>query len=113
MGRSTSKGFIIGTVVGTLLGVAGGMLFAPKKGTEIRKDVTKTLKDYQGKVGELAKDLTEKGKELTSAPESVSELSKRIVVAVSNKLGGNDIAQTSETQDKPRASAHKYFKGTK
>jgi len=50
--RSGGGGFVMGVVVGTALGAAAAMLFAPKPGWEMRRD----LADRAGDLGEAAKD---------------------------------------------------------
>jgi gas vesicle protein len=47
-----SGGFLSGLVVGTALGAAAAMLFAPKPGWEMRRD----LADTAGDLGQAAKD---------------------------------------------------------
>ncbi|PIZ47010.1 hypothetical protein CO180_02200 [candidate division WWE3 bacterium CG_4_9_14_3_um_filter_41_6] len=117
MGRSTGKGFVVGTAIGALLGVATGMLFAPKKGEELRKDVAKSLKDYQEKASDTVGEIAQKGKEVSAEvakvvnPDSINELTKRVVTAVSEKI--ESVQETPETKQQIQPQTKKYFKGTK
>ncbi|HHX68730.1 MAG: YtxH domain-containing protein [Miniphocaeibacter sp.] len=64
-----AKRFAIGTVAGTLIGVAAGVLFAPKSGEETRQDIADLAKDTSDQVKEgihVAKDnIVQKTEEIT------------------------------------------------
>jgi gas vesicle protein len=51
-GRSDGGGFLMGILAGTALGAALAMLFAPKAGWEIRRDLANGVAD----INEMAKD---------------------------------------------------------
>ncbi|MFO7720648.1 MAG: YtxH domain-containing protein [Gillisia sp.] len=59
---------LTGLVSGAAIGAALGLLFAPKKGADTRKQITETgdsyLKDAKGKINELADSITEKAEAL-------------------------------------------------
>lgn len=68
MGRGTEK-FIIGAAIGAVAGAVAGLLFAPQSGKETRK-----------MIGEKAKDVAEKGKELaTKEGKEVKELAEKTI----------------------------------
>jgi len=53
---SYSKGFIIGAVVGGAIGAITALLFAPKSGEELRRDITEKSSELYHKAGNLAQD---------------------------------------------------------
>jgi len=58
-----SGGIIIGIVAAAAVGVVFGMLIAPEKGEELRKDIKDTAGDWTKKIGNL---LTETKEEVKS-----------------------------------------------
>ena len=76
--------FLAGTAIGAAIGAVLGLLFAPKSGKELRKDIVekaeemkesavknrtklvKAVKDAKVKSSKIAKSAAEKGKELIS-----------------------------------------------
>lgn len=55
---------LIGGVVGGLLGVAAGLLLAPKSGEEIRSDLVDKYEDFRDQTQDFADDVKKKGKTL-------------------------------------------------
>lgn len=70
MSNNRKSGFLLGAIIGGILGAVGGILFAPKKGTEVRKDLKNKLDQYQEKAGEVLQDVQKKantlGKDITN-----------------------------------------------
>ena len=67
MSDSTSKTILAiagGFMMGAMMGVAAGVLFAPDKGSETRKKVSKKIKDFseeiEGKIDEYAESIKSK-----------------------------------------------------
>lgn len=60
--REGGSSFLIGFIIGTLAGVAVGLLYAPKSGKETRA----LLKEKVGEVREKAGEMTEKAREVAS-----------------------------------------------
>ena len=65
------SGFVVGLLTGTVLGAGLGMLFAPKKGSEIRghiadgaNTVSRTATDGYRKAADTASSIAEKGRDL-------------------------------------------------
>ncbi|NCS32374.1 YtxH domain-containing protein [bacterium] len=123
MSKSNGKGFMIGAAIGAALGVAGGLLFAPKKGDELRKDVKKSLKDYQKKAEVIIDDVSEKGREvsgdvvkaiqeqtsnkkITESIEAVSSVGRKIIEPVVNSFESKPSAITENRKKR-------VFKGIK
>jgi gas vesicle protein len=69
LGNSGSgHGFVVGLLCGAAVGAAVGLLFAPKRGTALRKDLAKS-----------ANDVTRRAKELyDGAADVVSDLTDRV-----------------------------------
>lgn len=70
---------LIAFLFGATVGVAVGLLFAPKSGKETRAHLKKLTEDFVEDAGEVGLDLKEKGKKFvaeskTKVSEKVSEL---------------------------------------
>ena len=82
MGRdSQKKGFVLGAFLGGVAGGLAALLFAPKPGKELRKDITKKYGEASDKTKEMidclcdhASDLAEKAKEIA---EDAKDLLKK------------------------------------
>ncbi|MFD2611833.1 YtxH domain-containing protein [Paenibacillus gansuensis] len=59
-------GMMTGIIVGGLVGAAAGLLFAPKKGTELRQDLMSSCSTLNEKTSELTGTLGTKAKDLAS-----------------------------------------------
>lgn len=53
---SYSKGFVIGALVGGAIGAITALLFAPKSGEELRRDISDKSSELYHKAGTLAQD---------------------------------------------------------
>lgn len=84
--KSSSKDFVIGAIVGGVIGAAAALFLAPKAGKDLRNDVivqAGTLKEKSSGLTSQAKEkatvLKEKGTELASqAKEKSSQISKKV-----------------------------------
>jgi gas vesicle protein len=75
-----SKDFIIGALVGGMIGAATALFVAPKAGRELRNDITEQARNISDKTEKLRRDITETAKEKTSyVSEVVSNKSAEIV----------------------------------
>lgn len=80
------KGFLLGAFLGTVVGGITALLFAPKTGEKMRKDLSRTCDDLCCKTEDFmhsascqAKDLLEKTKDLASeAKEKAEDLLREI-----------------------------------
>ena len=94
---SRKKGSLLKFVTGMGLGVGVGMLFAPKSGEELRKDLKKKVDELLKKVKEMdvreaADDFVKKINELKS---DIDDLDKEKVLAIAKKKG-EELKQKSE-----------------
>ena len=86
-----SKDFIIGALVGGIIGAATALFTAPKAGKELRNDITEQAKNISEKTDKLYRDITETAKEKTSSvSEAVSVKSAEIVSKVKRLKPAND-----------------------
>lgn len=82
--RSNGKSFFVGTLFGGIVGGMTALIFAPKSGEKLRKDVAKKYHHASEKTHELMEDvydqtsdLVDKAKEIaTDAKEAASSMLK-------------------------------------
>ena len=75
-----SKDFIIGALVGGLIGAATALFVAPKAGRELRNDLSEQARNISDKTEKLRRDISETAKEKTSyVSDAVSSKSAEIV----------------------------------
>lgn len=110
-----------GLIAGLLAGAAAGLLFAPKKGKELRKDIDKELKKrkfYDSKFyrffKETVQEIKEEGKEVIEDMEDFAKkqegkiLPKGSVSKAKSKLKG--ALKKEEDSTKPKKTAKKTTK---
>ena len=86
-----SKDFIIGALVGGIIGAATALFVAPKAGKELRNDITEQARNISEKTDKLRRDITETAKEKTSSvSEAVSTKSAEIVSKVKRLKPANE-----------------------
>ena len=66
-----NKKFITGLLIGAAAGAVLGILFAPAKGSETRKNLTKKGEDLKENIAGLKNKLSEKYREIRKQAESV------------------------------------------
>ncbi len=76
-GNSVSS-FIIGAVIGGSVGAVLALLYAPKRGEELREDISSTVDDLSSRFSQLMKKAKETGEDLLesgidSADETMTE----------------------------------------
>ncbi len=84
------KDFIIGAVVGGLLGAMAALLLAPKSGRELRQDITEQYGTISDKTQQIANTVSEKTQQIAS---TVSEKTQQIASTVGEKTA--NIAKTA------------------
>ncbi len=109
MSRKNNSGFVIGALLGAAAGAIGGILLAPKKGEETRKELKEKINEYTDKAGkvidEKTKDIREDAQKLSS---SIKKTAKDKIEAIVPKK--DEVAE--ETPNKPaKKTKRKYFKG--
>ncbi len=73
MSDHDDKGFIIGLMIGGLIGAAAMFLFGTKKGEEVREDLRKKGEDILENLDGILKQLEEKSREVKKQAEKVKE----------------------------------------
>lgn len=58
----TAKGFIIGLLIGGIVGAGTALLLAPMEGSEARKRITDTSKSTVDRVGQMASSVKQRVK---------------------------------------------------
>src|SRR5699024_12685023 len=84
--RMANKNFLVGTLIGGIVGAAVALLFAPKPGRELREDITMNTysmidraSDLQEKGANWKDTVYEKGSALTNkAIDSTAELTRSV-----------------------------------
>lgn len=87
----SKKGRIGGLIAGLALGAGLGLLFAPKKGSELRKDLGDKCTELWNKAKNLDADEVKKDieKRIKKLQKEVSELDKEKVLAIAREKGDN------------------------
>jgi gas vesicle protein len=88
------KDFLLGAVVGGLLGAVTALLLAPKPGNELRADLKETATTVSSKTQEIAHQVSERSQEIA---HQVGERGQALAKTVT--------AQTSELVDKAKELA--------
>ncbi|WP_157800864.1 YtxH domain-containing protein [Bacillus solitudinis] len=74
--RTSSRGYIVGTVLGGFIGAAGALMLAPEKGTDLRKQLSGKLQQARRSNGKLSQTLVELGKEWSEDIEEIMNVNK-------------------------------------
>ena len=76
-------------VAGAAVGAGLGILFAPKKGTEIRKELKEKIDDLLDKIKSLDKEDIQKefGQEINEIRKELEDLDKEKVLKIAKKKG--------------------------
>ncbi len=120
---SDSKGFVLGAVIGGVVGAATALMLAPKSGKELRVDLNEGAKSLGEKTEKLRQTATEKTSQLkqtamekgstlaetaksktSTLTETVSKQSANLMETVKNKTKKNEnkdaVDQVTEPADK-------------
>ncbi len=77
---TSSNHFLVGAVIGGLVGAAAALLLAPKTGKEIRSDLNNQVSNLLSKTTELSDEALEKSNELAAiTKEKTVSISKAVV----------------------------------
>ncbi|MGY4689193.1 YtxH domain-containing protein [Salibacterium sp. K-3] len=79
MSEMNTKDFVIGTLIGGIVGACSALLMAPKSGRELRGELSEGAYSAKEKTSELTSEAYEKGTQWASvAKEKSSELAKNV-----------------------------------
>lgn len=97
-----NKDLIVGAVVGSVLGAAAALLFAPKKGKELRADIAEGAHKLSDGTQRLAGDLAQKSKQLAGAvtekTQAAAQTIGRQTAAIASKVKGQKKDDTVEAE---------------
>lgn len=71
--NSSTSNFLLGVLIGSVVGAATALLFAPKSGKELRIDITNQYENLKDKSSELKETVIEKSSDLTNAAKEKTE----------------------------------------
>ncbi|MCA9391960.1 YtxH domain-containing protein [candidate division WWE3 bacterium] len=114
MGRRSGGGFVVGAAIGALLGVAGGILFAPKKGEETRKELKDKFDEYSDMAGTKVQEIQQKGKDVAdSAVKAGNDLKDKADAKLGEMTDAVSKLKPSEDGKGKTSKAKKkrFFKG--
>ncbi len=80
------KSFAIGVLFGGIFGGLGALLFAPKSGDKMRKDICKKYNDVSEKASDIFEDMCDQTCELVAKAKDVACCAKE----AAQKLCGKD-----------------------
>jgi gas vesicle protein len=104
--------FFTGLVAGAIIGVGLGMLFAPRRGSELRKQVTDSATKVSQGVSKTVDDLSEQGR---VAYDHVRDVANRAGTVVERMTGeavkAADAVANSETAKAAVAAARSMYAG--
>lgn len=100
---SKKKGFVVGALIGSAIGATAALLFAPKSGKEMRKDIADKSSDLyekgvliagevKDKGGDVIQEVKEKGGVILSDVKEVSVGVKDSVVEKTQKIKKSVVA---------------------
>ncbi|MFF2289306.1 YtxH domain-containing protein [Peribacillus butanolivorans] len=84
-GSINSKDFMIGALIGGMIGAATALFMAPKTGKELRSDINEQARNLSEKTEKLRQTAMEKG---TALADTAKEKTSSVTEIVSNKSSG-------------------------
>lgn len=112
--KGNGKDFIVGAVIGGIVGAVTALLFAPKSGKELRQDISEQAQQIGEKTKEIASDVSHKTQEIAkTVGTQTTELlgkAKDVASAVADdvktwKDARKEVAVTSELRVEQDAEA--------
>jgi len=70
--RSNAKGFVCGALFGGIVGGITALLFAPKSGEKLRKDVAKKYDEVSNKTQDFMEDVCDQTSELVEKAKDIA-----------------------------------------
>ncbi|MCR6107625.1 YtxH domain-containing protein [Salipaludibacillus agaradhaerens] len=100
--KMNTKDFLIGSLIGGIVGASAAFLFAPKSGRELRQDINEQARAAKDKTSDWTNQAVEKGSTMAStAARSVTDQSTQLIDKV-KKLAlsvRKDMQTLSESAD--------------
>ncbi|MEK8126431.1 YtxH domain-containing protein [Paenibacillus filicis] len=92
--ENKGKEFLVGAVVGSVLGAITALLLAPKSGRELRSDIAEGYQQASEKTQQVASEVTEKTKQLASEVSSRTSTAAKSISRQTSEWAGKakDIA---------------------
>jgi gas vesicle protein len=106
-----SKDFIIGALVGGIVGAASAFLFAPKSGKELRSNLNDHASSFREKTEHLAAAAKERGEDIAETAKTVSSEISEAVLDQTGELKEKVQETTSEMQDKVQEKVQELKSG--
>jgi gas vesicle protein len=76
---TSGAAFVLGLLAGTAIGVGLGLLFAPKEGADLRRDIAKRARDLRDDAGEQIDRVTEAADDLVERGRDVAQHARSAV----------------------------------
>lgn len=106
-GSKSSKDFVVGAIIGSIVGAATALFMAPKPGKELRNDLNVQAKSLTEKTEKLRQTAMEKGSDLmekgSGLTETVMEKTKPVADMVTTKSTDilNKVKGLKQSQEDP------------
>lgn len=84
---SKGKNFFMGAVVGGVLGSVTALLFAPKSGDKVRKDIARKYNDFSDKTQKMVCDMSEQALEIVEKAKDLALDAKDSAQCLFKELG--------------------------
>lgn len=95
--RSDTKGFLLGTLAGGVIGSVAALLLAPKSGKELRGDISagaQKVSDQTVKVASQVGDTTGRiAKQISGQAVQFADRTKQVVINVRNRSKGSETTE--------------------
>ena len=91
--QDSNAAFFTGLVAGTLIGAGFGVLFAPRRGAELRQQVTESATNVAQTVSKTVDEVTEQGRAAFARVQDVASRATTLVDRMAGKA--NKAAETT------------------
>lgn len=99
--NSNGKDFIVGSLIGGLVGAATALLLAPKSGKEMRNNLGQQASMMKERTGKITNDALEKGSEFASVAKDKTSSLSQVVTEQSSQIMDKvrSITNTSNSEE--------------
>lgn len=101
------QGFMLGILIGGIVGAAAALLYAPEKGDELRGQVKQKARDARDRASELAESVKGSAEDLTAKSKGYVETKKAQVhaaVEAGRQAAAEKKAELQSPVEEPKAS---------